>query len=57
MQKNLNKENLLQIVESYLNIISNEIDEKEYREFIETTSKLKEYDDLMFLAEYNFIYF
>ena len=31
----MQQENLLQIVESYLNIISNEIDEKEYREFIE----------------------
>ena len=40
----MQQEKLLQIVESYLNIISNEVDEKEYRKFIETTPKLKEYD-------------
>ena len=49
----MQQENLLQIVESYLNIISNEIDEKEYRKFIETTPKLKEYDDLMFSISEN----
>ena len=49
----IQQEKLLQIVESYLNIISNEIDEKEYREFIETTPKLKEYDDLMFSISEN----
>lgn len=47
------QEKLLQIVESYLNIISNEVDEKEYRKFIETTPKLKEYDDLMFSISEN----
>ena len=43
----MKQENLLQIVESYLNIISNEIDEREYRQFVKNTPKLKEYDDLM----------
>lgn len=37
----MQQEKLLQIVESYLNIISNEVDEKEYRKFIETTPKIK----------------
>lgn len=49
----MQQEKLLQIVESYLNIISNEVDEKEYRKFIETTPKLKEYDDLMFSISEN----
>lgn len=49
----MQQEKLLQIVESYLNIISNEVDEKKYRKFIETTPKLKEYDDLMFSISEN----
>ena len=37
----MQQEKLLQIVESYLNIISNEVDEKEYRKFIEVYEIVK----------------
>lgn len=47
----MKRENLIQVVESYLNIILYELGEKEHRDFIENTPKLKKYDDMMW--EYN----
>ena len=50
MQKILNQD-LIQFIFYKFKICTIEIDEKEYRKFIETTPKLKEYDDLMFSKE------
>ena len=52
MQKILNQD-LIQFIFYKFKICTIEIDEKEYREFIETTPKLKEYDDLMFSISEN----
>ena len=52
MQKILNQD-LIQFIFYKFKICTIEIDEKEYRKFIETTPKLKEYDDLMFSISEN----
>ena len=52
MQKILNQD-LIQFIFYKFKICTIEIDEKEYRKFIETTPKLKEYADLMFSISEN----
>ena len=39
--------NFIQIVESFLNILLNKMGEREYREFIESNPVLVEYDNMM----------
>lgn len=39
--------NFIQIVESFLNILLNKMGEREYREFIESNPILVEYDNMM----------
>ena len=40
-------DNFIQIVESFLNILLNKMGEKEYREFIENNPILVKYDNMM----------
>lgn len=46
---------MIQVIESCLNILMNELNDEEYRMFIETTPLLREYDSLMANNEENII--